>query len=204
MYQPLPDFPPLYPGGEWWRLYMRERLGGKERKDALRNANLASGIRAREWMRFRISGDTAITLPVAGGAATLKNAHPSTWTTALNEYRRECRKAGMTLATAYGRTPFFHLIKDDIISAIEGKNDAEEGPRSVEDVCNSSFDTIRKILGLEEDSLIEQLRTGLENKEPTFKQVCEESKKDIDLELSIIDTISRLGRDAIFALLPTF
>ena len=201
MTHPLPDFPPLFPRGEWWRLFFAATLEGASQAEAICRANASSGIKPREWLRFYIAGAAALSLPVSGGASALKNRPSTRWTLAP-EAQRESRKISATLATAYGRSPFFHPLRDCFEMPFSSEELAE-GVRASE-VCREAFRRVAGVLNLEDTRLIEALRVRMADGDGTLGRVCADSRADFHPDLSIIDTLCRLGPDAIFTLLPSF
>lgn len=205
MTYPLPVFPPLFPHGIWWRLFVEKLLEGCECGECVEYANNKCGLKAREWMRFSIEGGNMISIPVAGGASALKNGHPSEWTVS-KEYGREVRKMHSTLATIYGKTPFYSLIKDDLAECFEQEERRSEKtqPAKASDICLKSFNKIKELLELDNPDLIGMLREKIRNKDSFLIEMKRETEEDIDMTLSIIHHLSRHGKDAIFTLLPAF
>lgn len=198
MRQPLPGFPPLFPPVEWWRIFLERRLKGLPRPEAIAEANSESGIRARDWMRVRIGGDERISIPVAGGASALKNRHPDTWRLAP-EAVRESRKADATMATVYGRTPFYHLLGGEFRMLPE-EGDPQE--LSAARVCCDAFRRMETLLSLDDGEVIKLLT----DMEPQHKKIFKSLHKrnDVADSLSVIDAVARYGRDAIFTIIPSF
>ena len=196
MRQPLPDFPPLYASAAWWKEYVASRLGGIDARGATVAANRGSGLRNRDWMRFTIEVDETLSLPVAGGASALKNRYPDSWVLA-QEAQRDGRKILSSIATAYGRQPFFHLIKEELFAPLLGLED-----RKASQVCLEAFQAVERLLGLDGERLIFDLRMKIADKDHTLRQVALESSPKFGL--SIIDALVRKGPGAIFALLPAF
>lgn len=197
MTHPLPSFPPLFPRGEWWRNYMAARLSGEPGSLALASANESAASNPREWLRMRIEGGTVLSLPVAGGASALKN-HPSeTWHIAP-EGVRESRKLAATIATIYGRTPYYRFICDRLLpSSVSGGEKARK-------VCMEAYEAVCGVLHCGDEALLSQLRERMGGGDPTLRNVCMEARSRFDASLSILDALMKLGPDAIFALLPSF
>ena len=195
MTHPLPDFPPLFPSQEWWRLYICSLLGDVGKDGAMAGSNRKSGVRPRAWMRFAIER-AELSMPVCGGANTLKNYPSASWRLAA-QAPREAGKAAATLATVYGRRPFFQPLADAFSIP------AEEGA-SCRDVCLLAFSNIENILGLDDPALLTNINEKLETGDKTLRQIRTEFATCFKPELSIIDLLASLGPDAIFALLPPF
>lgn len=196
MYQPLPSFPPLYAPGAWWRIHVASLLDGRSIEEATGIANRSAGIKPREWMRIRVEGDAVLSLPVDGGASALKNRHPDSWRMA-GEAGRDLRKIHSTLNTLYGRTPYYFLLEDSL--------NAEGAPGDrAKDVCTRAYKRIKAILGLDDPGLVKDIGRELERGSETLLALYNEKAKAFSPALSIIDTIVRIGPDAIFALLPTY
>lgn len=189
-----PTFPPLLAPGEWWRLYLGARLSGDSDSAAIASANKKSGLKSRQWMRFKISGDTILSLPVKGGASALKNRFPSGWELS-DEAGRAARKINSTLATVYGRYPFFPFLHDDLSAAPAGR---------AEDVCMSAFEAVKRILGIDDAELLKALKTKIDSHDTLLPEIAKEAKTNFNPELSVIDIIFRSGPDAIFALIEPF
>lgn len=193
-------FPPLHAPVEWWRAYVEERLAGRGRGEAIEGANRRGLVARRSWMRFRIAGATVLTLPVAGGASALKNRPPHTWTMA-REARRENRKIAATLATIYGREPYFHLIADQLPPVAESCE--PEGLKASE-VCREAFGRIERLLGLADEGLLASLREGMAAGDAILREAGSRHGMLMEPGMSIVDGIVRLGPDAIFGLIPSF
>lgn len=137
-----------------------------------------------------------LSLPVEGGASALKNCAPASWRLAP-EAVRESRKAASTLSTVYGRQPFFHLLEDDLrISPQPGEGASE--------VCMEKFGAVCKVLGLEDASLIDALAERVARGDQRLRDIRRELCTDFSPGLSIVDSVVRMGPDAIFSLLPSF
>lgn len=208
MYQPLPDFPPLFPPGKWWRIYVAALSEGYPGDTAMARAISMAGIKSREWMRFAVKNSTGscsntpeiLSIPVEGGAGALKNRHPDTWTIAPRALQ-DSRKAALTLSTLYGPLPYYHLLEPEINLSVLLSLSLSGSCR---DVCLSAFRAVNRILGLDNPEetafLIESIRTR-------HRQIYELSlhfSRNFDPELSILDAVFRMGRQTIFALLPSF
>lgn len=198
MYQPLPTFPPLFPPGKWWRLFLKGLLAGMTSNEAVIYANNKGEIRSREWMRLILEGDTIISMPVKGGASTLKNKPSSSWTLA-SEAVRDGRKNVATLATLYGRQPFFSLLSDDLSVMA----DFFPGDPAAE-LCVRAFEKVKRILSLDDAVLLENLRDLLMSGDRKLEKVRKDFTPYFKAELSIMDPLVKLGPDAIFSLLPSF
>ena len=196
MIHPLPQFPPLFPPGKWWRIFLSYLLQGETEAESIRKANEDSGLRARDWMRLRLKDDTLISFPVAGGASALKNRPPESWRMA-RECNRETVRYASTLATLYGRQPYFHLLADTL------KPEAEVGDAAGE-VCTLCHREICKIILPAGQNLTSDLRKALEADGDRIKTLSDHFSSHFNPDLSIIDVLMRLGPDAIFALLPAF
>lgn len=195
----LPQFPPLFPIGRWWRLFLSRRLEGFSRDDAVAAANKESAIRPRDWMRMALAQNTRISLPVRGGASALKNHHPETWYMA-QEVVHENRKVVATVATVYGQMPYSRFLSDVCIPVKPGA----EGMVKASEVCLQAFERVVSLLELDDDYLLDQLRDKTLSPTPSFKCICNDFNKNFNPELSIVDALMRLGKDAIFVLVPSF
>lgn len=180
MYQPKPEFPPLFPNVGWWRQYMEALLAGMKPLEAVEFAN--SDMRARDWMRF-----SGVSVPVEGGGSALKNRPPWSWR--LSEKAlAQARKMDSTLATVYGATPFYRLL-DHIISMRE----ILMGRVMAADVCREAFRRVEGILGLDRADVIESARGFKPSPVPR-----------VENEEEILTLLFLKGPEAIFQLLPTF
>ena len=197
MHQPLPIFPPLFPPLEWWRIFCVDLTMRAATLDAavtpriedfsgsISRANAEGGVTAREWVRFSVDADVTLSLPVEGGASALKNRRPDSWVFA-REAPREARKIASTLATLYGRTPFFHLLGDDLTPC-------PEPGMKVAEVNGEMFGRIIRILGLGDVYLLQSLRTTDIS-----------TLRTADPSSALLPALFRLGPDAIFLLLKPF
>lgn len=196
MIHPLPDFPPLFPPGKWWRLFLSRILAGASEREGISFANCECDLRPREWMRVRIAGGAMLSFPIAGGASALKNHSSSSWMMA-RESTREAARFASTLATVYGRTPFFLLLKDSFFLEICPGGRAQE-------ICEAGFRNVLDILLPHGSETLRSISDELSVPGSRIIEISEESNKNFNPELSIIDALARTGPDAIFPLLPTF
>lgn len=201
MTHPLPLFPPLFPNAAWWRVFLEHRLAGNSRRECIREANSSSGYRPRGWLRISLREGAELSLPVAGGASALKNHPADSWVTA-GESARVWRKAMATIATLYGRQPFFQLLRD-ILEPPFGLSEGNEGAR-VEQVCMEFFRRVEHTLSLDDPSLLSSLRKALRERDAIIIMEAERLSGGYVFSLSIIDSLMRYGPDAIFLLAPTF
>lgn len=198
MYQPLPDFPPLYAPGLWWTLYFNELWRGKETSEAIRTANRGCGLKSREWMRLEIKGD-CIPMPVEGGGNALKNRHPESWVLAANAPLL-ARKGDLNLATVYGSTPYFRLLSSDI--GLE--NLAIGGRCKASQICNEAHVAVSEILGIENAEKVKALKEACRENHETSAALSIRIKELFNPNRSILDAVYRFGQETIFALLPAF
>lgn len=202
MYYGLPDFPPLYAPVGWWRSYVALRLGGKDRQRAIYGSNNESSLKVRDWMRFCVTGGKTLSVPVEGGASALKNRPSVSWVTA-REAEHESRRIVSTLSTLYGRTPYYNLLKSEIIESVDFTQSIKASA-----VCTRAFLNIDSILGLGDETLLEALRDKINHGEELLCKIAKEFDNKIltrvEPRISIIDSLFRLGPDAIFTLLPAF
>lgn len=189
MTYPLPEFPSLFPSGEWWRLYVES--------GSIKNANSGCGCKAREWMRFRVAEDTMLSIPTDGGASALKNHNPETWTLAAR-FESDRRKILATIATLYGRYPYFDTVMDRLTQCFTS---VSNGARASA-ICTAAFTAVVDFLNI--DILVPEFSALVKNGDGRFGQICREANAKADLSLSILDTLMRLGPDAIFTLIPSF
>lgn len=191
----LPSFPPLFSMGGWWRSFIAGRLDGKSSDEAVKEANAACGLRPREWMRFRIEGDAVLSVPVSGGASTLKNRPSQEWLLSPG-VARDGRKIEATLATVYGKYPYFSLLRADIMPDYRECKAGE--------ICWTAFHKINHIIGLDDEDLLEELKRRMTFSDTVIKRIKVSYTGTFTLELSILDILFKAGPDAIFALLPSF
>lgn len=199
MYQPLPSFPPLFPPDIWWKIFIVGRIEGAGTEKAILQANRESGIKAREWMRIRIAEECTLSMPLAGGASTLKNHPPQSWRFS-RESEREGRKMVETIATLYGRTPFFPFIKDDLENILSGFSEG----KPVEGMCQDGFRMVEKLLSLSDTVLLESLKLRMAQGDPLLKSLKNQYSPSVESCLSILVALFSVGQDAIFGLLPAF
>lgn len=193
----MPRFAPLMAPVDWWRAFVSARIDGADRDAAAAAANAGAGVRRRDWLRFSV-GDARLSLPVAGGASALKNHPPDSWRLAA-EAPREARKADATIATLYGRTPYYHLIADRVALSPH----ATPGSPASE-ICTALFSAVENIICTDSDSLLDSLRQRIDAGDPRLRAVSAETSARAPGALSIIDLLMHLGPDAIFALIPPF
>lgn len=197
----LPSFPPLWASGRWWRLYAAAMGRGEGREGAIAAANRECGMKPREWMRFEVAGGTTLSLPVSGGASALKNHPASSWTVAP-EAIRDTRKLQATLATLYGRTPFYTLLASDLFPPENQAESKEAGLPTAEATCRGAFRRIEEILRI--DETVKEYVALPSDKRSRLRAIGAEKALQFQPHLSIIDAVATLGRDAIFPLLPAF
>lgn len=234
---PLPEFAPLFPSMEWWRIFLSRRLempdtGGDDAlRLAVRLANTESRLKSREWMRFAVCAParaaaaadmsaqvSVLSLPVEGSASALKNRHPRSWMLA-REALREAEKIKATLATAYGRTPYFHILADTLFSGsgFGGNTFTGDGPAgrpSAGDVCDEAFSGIVSLLCLDDDRLLRDLRERMKRGDAVLRNVRGDvlqrlgetgaSLSGAGGGVSILHSLFHIGPDTVFALLPSF
>lgn len=150
-------------------------------------------------MRFTVSGDAVLSLPVSGGASALKNGTPSSWATS-REAERDARKILHTLATLYGRTPFHALLAPLLFAPIES---CFSGPRVCRTLCMEAFEAVSGVLGIGDEDFLSTFRDALLSQDH-LGPVINEMRASMHARWSIIDLLMRLGPDAIFALVPSF
>ena len=201
MTHPLPLFPPLFPNAGWWRAFLERRLAGCPREECIREANTTSGYRSRGWLRISLREGAELSLPVAGGASALKNKPADSWATA-RESAREWRKATATIATLYGRQPFYPLLRD-ILDPPPGLSEGNEGAAAGE-ICMEFFRRVERSLSLDDLSLLSSLQSALQKRDANIIKEVERLSRGYLFSLSIIDSLMRYGPDAIFLLSPTF
>lgn len=193
---PLPSFPPLFPPGSWWRLFMKELIREGSEDKAIAFANSESGIKSREWMRVRIAGGSLLSFSVKGGASALKNRPADTWVMA-RESERETIRYASTLATVYGRTPYFQLLQEELIPSASDGITAKE-------VCRQCCRNVMNIILPEDIGMFDSIREVIERPGNRIMRISKEFNIKFNPELSIIDAIVRMGPGAIFPLLPAF
>ena len=176
-------FPPLFASVAWWRLYVGALLQGSAVAACMEAAS--SDIRRRDRMRFAVSGGAVLSLPVVGGASALKNRAPETWRLAP-EAARESRKMLHTLETLYGRSPYFHLLADEVVGSVDNYLPG----MSAEEVCQGAFKRVCAVLGLDDDNLLASL--SVHGAEPRFRQIRAALYVGVSPELSILDPLFRL------------
>lgn len=157
----------------WVSIYLRTLAQGKDDEYARLTADRETGTEGKEFARCRIRG-TELTVPVAGGAHALKSRKCNPIISEHGKWRREHMGA---LLTAYGRTPYYHHLMPEIEAVYAGSEglSLEEFNRRMLDVALS---------WIEPEALTATLPPG----------VREEVMAKVDGELSIFDTIFRLGR----------
>lgn len=201
---PRPDFPPLFPSGEWWRLRFPLLLEGLSPEESARGAGERAGIRNRDWMRFAIStgadAETVLSVPVTGGGSTLKNRAPDSWMLPPDA-AHHILKIEKTLATIYGAEPYFPYVAPEISLSVLFEND--HTPTAAE-VCRFADDKIIALLGLADGRLAASLKEAKETNPAAIQEKTERASKELRPELSILDILFRHGREAIFAFIPTF
>lgn len=146
-------------------------------------------------MRFAVTAETMLSIPVKGSASALKNRNADEWLLA-GEAPREWSKALSTLATLYGRSPF-HA---EISAIMRSMQICPGAPASR--LCLKSFECVKSFLGLAEPSLLESYLSLPESARKSVAAVKIEMESALNPDLSILDALFRLGPDAIFPLLP--
>ena len=199
MYHPLPEFAPLFPSGEWWRLRLRAMIEGSSLEDSILEANRLCGLKSRLWMRFvvhdKLGNDVTLSLPVVNGASALKNYPPASWTVCPDAPK--CRKIDATMATLYSGSPFFN----NIYAILRLKDSAGS---KAENICRQAEQSISSVLGLDNPSLIISIRSLIDDKNRMKTLRESPGFSDIDLNLSILDSLFKLGPQTIFPLLLSF
>lgn len=196
MYQPLPEFPPLYPTCEWWRLLFKKLPCPWE--EAVAYANRESRLASRAWMRVALIDDTVLSLPVKGGASALKNRHPSSWQLAPEAVRAASRMEH-TLATLYGSSPFYNSLAPLLRIEI-----TDRALPSAAEICNAAFRRVAETLSINDPLLVEQLKNKILEGDPVVSPTVKQYSARISPRRSILDALFYLGPDAIFSLPETF
>lgn len=163
---------------------------------AILSANEVAGIKRRDWLRVSLADGARIPLPVAGSASALKCHPPFSWRLAA-EAPKASERFDATMATLYGRTPYFHLLSAELsLNARQGEAASE--------LCLRAFRAARRILGLDDSSLIDALRSERDARSPRFLSMERDYASRMHPGVSIIDLLARLGPDAIFPLASAF
>ena len=158
---------------------METLLKGENPREGIRKAN--ASVRSRDWMRF-----DSLSVPVEGGASTLKNRRADTWRISEKAFP-EARKMDATLATRYGSTPYYRLL-DHLISMRDILGERE----MAEEVCQEAFRRVEEILGLDRNDLLESTKG--------FSQARVHNAKN---DTGILELLFCKGPEAIFELIPT-
>lgn len=175
---------------------MKELIREGSEDKAIAFANSESGIKSREWMRVRIAGGSLLSFSVKGGASALKNRPSATWVMA-RESERETIRYASTLATVYGRTPYFQLLQEELIPSASAGIPAKE-------VCRQCCRNVMNIILPEGIGMLDSIRQVIERPGNRIMRISKEFNIKFNPELSIIDAIVRMGPGAIFPLLPAF
>lgn len=204
MYQPTPEFPPLYAPGKWWQLRLECLIESGNDSEAIRFANSHSGIRNRDWMRFEIRDrqekSTMLSLPVKGGASALKNRPPVSWTLS-SECMTAVTKIDHTVSTLLGNKPYFPFIFP-LLSLKTAFCNIQTG--NTYDLCCFIDKETKKVLGLNDMQLVETVRQKIEEGPEALRYKCSSLRRNFDSEVSFLESIMRYGPEAIFALIPPF
>lgn len=184
----LPLFPPVI----WWRHYVRRRLEGLPEPEAVSRANEESVLAPRGWMRLEVAGGATLSLPVAGGASMLKNHPAGEWRFAP-QAPRQWRRHKATLATAYGKAPFFLPVMD-LLSSLDKQFDSDCAVFNMQ-----AFRAVGAFLNLEE--LLPAFGSLFADDRQRLEAVAREWSAAVEPRLSVVDALMRLGPDTFFALL---
>lgn len=198
----IPDFPPLFPTGNWWKIRLSALMEGIPDDTAILKANEAYAASAgsvtkarRNWMRFTISSrnGTPVTLsiPVNGSASALKNHTPDGWE--LSDHGDIRRTLPHTLSTEYNHTPFYRYIAPALPIFTD---DSEEVLCSA--LCRRLDRAVMHILGLDDSiETLSTLQSAVANKSFILGTRKEELLNKADLSISIFDTLMRLGPETL-------
>lgn len=196
MIHSLPDFPPLFPDGKWWKLRLASMLDGASREESIVFANRERGLKPREWMRFRIvdrkDTEVLLSLPMVHGASALKNHKPDSWR--VVDDKTHLRKLDATVSTLYGHTPYFSLVWP-------GFGFVDVATETSRDVCLKMDGIVCHLLGLDSPSLVNSLRNA-DMSEEKYASIVENMVRFRE-DLSIVDGLFRYGPEIIFRLIPT-
>ena len=110
---------PFAPSTAWVREYLRLTASGTDNTEAARLASASTGISGKQYARCAISTGT-LTVPVAGGAGTLKRRGADPVLSEHGKWRREHLGAW---SAAYGRCAYHtHLMPEieTVYTASEG------------------------------------------------------------------------------------
>ena len=173
---------PFAPSTAWVREYVRQTASGTESCEAARLASASTGISGKQYARCAISTGT-LTVPVAGGAATLKRRGADPVLSEHGKWRREHTGAWNA---AYGRCPYHaHLMPEieKVYAASEGMTLGEFNSRILETALEwIDTDALREA----DYALLERIR--------------DERRGLVSPQLSIFDALFRLGKETLFVL----
>lgn len=165
----------------WLREYIRKRLEGANYENAARSANIATGIKGKNYARMEIKTGRLI-VPVEGGAGILKRGNSEPVLSEHGKWRKEHLGA---LNAAYGKSPYY----EHLIGEIEEIYNSSAG-ETLEEFNRKMLDTAMRWLDV--DAYLPRKRE--------FESKREEILRNMDDTLSIYDAIFRLGRETIFGL----
>lgn len=173
---------PFAPSTAWVREYLRLTASGTDNTEAASLASASTGISGKQYARCAISTGT-LTVPVAGGAGTLKRRGADPVLSEHGKWRREHLGAW---SAAYGRCAYHtHLMPE-----IETVYTASEG------MTLGEFNW--KIL----QTALEWIDTAAlrEGDHALLERIRDERSGHVSPQLSIFDALFRLGRETLFVL----
>lgn len=174
---------PLTTTFRWVETYLDELSRGADDISARRDATKVTGVSGKAFARLLLP-DTILTIPVEGGAATLKRRDASPILSEHGKWRREHLGA---IRTIYGRAPYFiHLMP-----RLEEIYDHSQGI-SLEEFNSRLLDLTLSMI--DRDAL--RLRADNESS----RKIRLEKRLLIDPDLSILDALFHLGKEVTLAL----
>lgn len=182
---------PFAPSAAWTRRYLLELYGGADDISARRAASRGEGVCGKGFSRCILpggNGEETLSIPLAGGASSLKRRGANPILSEHGKWRREHLGAWNA---AYGRTPFFPFLMPEIKEVYENS----EGI-SLEDFNRRMLDVALRII------LAEDLR-GARGRNPELGLRARELETIINMRDSIFGALFRFGKEAALAIAST-
>lgn len=185
---------PYAPSAGWYAVYLQSRLAGEGEDVAVRKANESLSDN-KAMARCRISGSQGtqtLSVPLEGGSGVLKR-RDGVYSAMLSSHGRWRDVHLGAISAAYGRAPFYPYLADRLESVFR-----DEKIKSLRQLSLALHVCITEFLDME--TFVKAL-SGLSAFPSEIKDAASGLREKTDLDLSILDVVFKLGRDALIALI---
>lgn len=151
-------------------------------------------VKGKGQARTVIGGEIMLSVPVVGGGSKLKrDCGPEVM---ISDHGRWQDVHLGAIKAVYGKTPYFTHLFPEVERIYRDRSDG-----SLEDFNLALHNLALHWLGLDAKGCLEEIRRLSPEKKRLLGRFAEESRKDIEMNHSIIGLLFRLGREGLFAML---